>query len=200
MEAAVPCKEKTKSLTCLQEAVAWLDASNKFAKTQYACSVEFHESTRPRKEQSLLKDHEDHIASKGNNSVNHYNLVHKSIPMYGACRGNSRCKCSSGKRMEEARHDPMVRQKQSPRCYVRGVRTKNSEGRVALRGDIVKDDSGAHAVFTEQGSSASQMTTAKVMDVIARVPVMDKQLTQYQHTLRGQGRSHTSQTSEVSMS
>ena len=35
------------------------------------------------------------------------------------------------------------------------------------RGD---DDSGAHAVFAEQGSSASQMTAAKVMDVIARPP------------------------------
>ena len=31
-----------------------------------------------------------------------------------------------------------------------------------LRGDIVKDDSGAHAVSTEQGPSASQMTAAKV--------------------------------------
>ena len=30
-----------------------------------------------------------------------------------------------------------------------------------LRGDIVKDNSGAYAVFTEQGSSASQMTAAK---------------------------------------
>ena len=29
------------------------------------------------------------------------------------------------------------------------------KGRVVLRGDIVKDDSKAHAVFTEQGSSAS---------------------------------------------
>ena len=37
------------------------------------------------------------------------------------------------------------------------------KGRVVLRGDIVKDDSGSHAVFTEQGSSASQMTAAKVM-------------------------------------
>ena len=27
-----------------------------------------------------------------------------------------------------------------------------------LRGDVVKDDSGAYAVSTEQGSSASQMT------------------------------------------
>ena len=39
-----------------------------------------------------------------------------------------------------------------------------------LRGDIVKDDSGAYAVFTEQGSSASQMTAATIMDVIARLP------------------------------
>ena len=29
------------------------------------------------------------------------------------------------------------------------------QGRVVLRGDIVKDDSGSCAVFTEQGSSAS---------------------------------------------
>ena len=49
------------------------------------------------------------------------------------------------------------------------------KGRVVLRGDIVKDDSGAHAVFTEQGSSASQMTAAKVMDVIARLPACDGQ-------------------------
>ena len=31
------------------------------------------------------------------------------------------------------------------------------KGRVVLRGDIVKDDSGSYAVFTEQGSSASQI-------------------------------------------
>ena len=44
------------------------------------------------------------------------------------------------------------------------------KGRVVLRGDIVKDDSGSYAVFTEQGSSASQMTAAKVMDIISRLP------------------------------
>ena len=42
--------------------------------------------------------------------------------------------------------------------------------RIVLRGDIVKDDSGSDAVFTEQGSSASQMTAAKVMDIISRLP------------------------------
>ena len=34
----------------------------------------------------------------------------------------------------------------------------------------MKDGSGSKAVFTEQGSSASQTTAAKVMDVIARLP------------------------------
>ena len=44
------------------------------------------------------------------------------------------------------------------------------KGRVVLRGDSVKDDSGSYAVFAEQGSSASQMTAAKVMDIISRIP------------------------------
>ena len=35
------------------------------------------------------------------------------------------------------------------------------KGRVVLRGDVVKDDSGSYAVFTEQVSSAAQMTAAK---------------------------------------
>ena len=34
----------------------------------------------------------------------------------------------------------------------------------------MKDDSGSYTVFTEQGSPASQMTAAKVMDIISRLP------------------------------
>ena len=34
----------------------------------------------------------------------------------------------------------------------------------------MKDDSGACAVFNGQGSSESQMTAAKVMDIISRLP------------------------------
>ena len=34
----------------------------------------------------------------------------------------------------------------------------------------MKDVSGSYAVFTEQGSSASQMTAAKVTDIISRLP------------------------------
>ena len=48
-------------------------------------------------------------------------------------------------------------------------------GRVVLRGGIVKDESGTYAVFTEHGSSASQMTAAKVLDVNARQPDCDGQ-------------------------
>ena len=44
------------------------------------------------------------------------------------------------------------------------------KGRVVLRGDTVKHDSGSCAVFTERRSSASQMTAAKVMDIISRLP------------------------------
>ena len=39
----------------------------------------------------------------------------------------------------------------------------------------MKDDSGSYAVFTEQGSSASQKTAAKVMDIISRLPGCDGQ-------------------------
>ena len=44
------------------------------------------------------------------------------------------------------------------------------KGRVVVRGDVVKDESGSYVVFTEQGSSASHMTAAKVLDVISRLP------------------------------
>ena len=54
-------------------------------------------------------------------------------------------------------------------------RHQKYKGRVVLRGDIVKDDSGSYAVFTEQGSSASQMTVAKIMDIISRLPRCDGQ-------------------------
>ena len=43
------------------------------------------------------------------------------------------------------------------------------KGRVVLRGDIEKDDSGSYAVFTEQGLSALQVTASKVRGVITRL-------------------------------
>ena len=41
--------------------------------------------------------------------------------------------------------------------------------------DTVKSDSGAYAVFTEQGSSATWMTAVKIMDVFAKLPCCDGQ-------------------------
>ena len=58
-------------------------------------------------------------------------------------------------------------------CHLKNTELEAKQkykGRVVLRGDIVKDDSGSYAVFTEQGSSASQMTAAKIMDIIFRLP------------------------------
>ena len=50
-------------------------------KSKLACILEASESTRLRMEDSLPNHHEDHIAGKGDNSLQHYNLVHKFIPM-----------------------------------------------------------------------------------------------------------------------
>ena len=49
-------------------------------------------------------------------------------------------------------------------------RYQKYKSRIVFRDDIVKDDSGSYAAFTEQGSTASQMTAAEVMDIISRLP------------------------------
>ena len=53
--------------------------SNKI-KTKFACILEADESTSMRMGNSI-PHHQDHIAGKGENSLQHYNLVHKFIPM-----------------------------------------------------------------------------------------------------------------------
>ena len=55
-------------------------ASNKI-KTKLACILEADVSTRMRMGNSIPHYHEDHIAGKGENSLQHYNLVHKFIPI-----------------------------------------------------------------------------------------------------------------------
>ena len=60
-------------------------ASNKI-KTKLACILEADESTRMRLGNSIPHHHEDNIAGKGENSLQHYNLVHKFIPMLQAMK------------------------------------------------------------------------------------------------------------------
>ena len=59
-------------------------------------------------------------------------------------------------------------------CHLKNAELESKlqkyKGRVVLRDHIVKDDSDSDVVFTAQDSSVSQMTAAKVMDIIARLP------------------------------
>ena len=55
-------------------------------------------------------------------------------------------------------------------CHLKNEELEIQRPGLLLRGDSVKNDSGSDAVFTEQGSSAYQMTAEEVMDVIARLP------------------------------
>ena len=87
-------------------------------KTKYACIVDGDESTRPRLEGAGHKPHQDHITAKGMNSISHYSLVHKVIPMPQALK-HSRCKGSSGDRMVKMKKilaaDKSQKQKRSDR-------------------------------------------------------------------------------------
>ena len=48
--------------------------------------MESHESTRQRTKPALQRGHEDHTAATGASSMNHYNLVHKFIPIHKAMK------------------------------------------------------------------------------------------------------------------
>ena len=75
MAPAMPCKTSRNS----QHGVT-RGKSNEI-KSKLACILEASESTRLRMGESLPNYHEDHIAGKGDKSLQHYNLVHKFIPM-----------------------------------------------------------------------------------------------------------------------
>ena len=158
-------------------------ASNKI-KTRLACILEASESTRLRMGESLPNHHEDHIAGKGDSfSLQHYNLVHKFIPIPQAMKIPA-AEAAVDKECEKLEKIPawdVTKVRSKKKEVIDEARTKGAnaeletkqqkyKGRVVLRGDIVKNDSGSYAVFTEQGSSASQMTAAKVMDIISRLP------------------------------
>ena len=150
---------------------------------------------------SIPHNHEDHFAGKGENSLQHCNLVHKFIPMPQAMK-NPAAKAAVDKEWEKLEKISAwnLTKFRSKRELIDEARTtggkvhfaslmdichlKNAEleakhqkykGRVVLRGDIVKDNSGSYAALTEQGSSASQMTAAKIMDIIFRLLGCDGQ-------------------------
>ena len=75
MAPVMPCKISKNNQKCGNG-----DKSNE-TKSKLACILEASESTRLRKGESLPNHHEDHIAGTGENSLQHYSLVHKFIPM-----------------------------------------------------------------------------------------------------------------------
>ena len=83
---AMPCK------TCKKSKNGKTRSKTNDFKSKFACIVEASESTRMRMEESLPKYHEGHIAERGDNSLQHYNLVHKFIRM----PQDTRSKGSSG--------------------------------------------------------------------------------------------------------
>ena len=133
--------------------------------------------------------------------MQHYNLVHKFIPMPQAVKIPA-ARAAVDKEWEKlekisAWNLTKVRSKKQvieeartsgekvhfasliDMCHLKNAeldaKHQTYKGRVVLRGDIVKDNSGSYAVLTEQGSSASQMTVAKIMDIISRLPDCDGQ-------------------------
>ena len=196
--AAMPCKISKNHQNCGNG-----DKSNKI-KSKLACILEASESTRPRMGESLPNHHQDHIVGEGYNSLQHYNLVHKFIPMPQAMKIPA-AKAAVDKEWEKlenisAWNLTKVRSKKEvideartkgekvhfallmDICHLKNAEleasTKKYKGRVVLRGDIVKDDSRSYAVFTEQGSSASQRQKSWISSPDSQV-AQDKQLTQY---------------------
>ena len=77
-------------------------------------------------------------------------------------RDNSSMGFGKGQKKGGGYSGSTMRQTESPFCYTDGhvspqkmrswkPNLQKYKGRVVLRGDIVKDDPGAHAVFSEQG-------------------------------------------------
>ena len=75
MAPAMPCK------TCKKNKHGETRGKTDDFKSKFSCILEASESTRMYMEESLPKYHEDHIAGRGDNSLQHKNLVHKFIPM-----------------------------------------------------------------------------------------------------------------------
>ena len=144
-------------------------ASNKI-QTKLACILEADESTRMRMGNSIPHHHEDHIAGKGENSLQHCNLVHKFIPMPQAMKIQA-AKAAMDKEWEKLEKisawnlTKVISKKEvideartsgatvhfaslMDICHLKNAeleaKHQKYKGRVVLRGDIVKDNSGSY--------------------------------------------------------
>ena len=126
--------------------------------------MEAHESTRKGLESTLPKYHEDHIVEKGLNSISHYNLVCKFVPMpqamkipdakaamdkdMGKTRETASAAIIQSNEQKRSRSGSTKKENVSPFATLMDIcHIKNAElepkyqkyrGRVVLRGNIVE--------------------------------------------------------------
>ena len=127
------------------------------------------------------QNHEDRIAGKGCNSMNHFNLVLKFIPLPQVMKIRD-AKAAVDKEWKKLETTPAwqlekvhkERQKESPLCCNDGHMSSQKCGVRAEISEVERQSRapwrhrkrqlwGLRSIY-QQGSSASQMTAAKVMD------------------------------------
>ena len=147
------------------------------------------------------RKHQDHIAPRGTHTIDAYGLVHAPIPIPKAFK-NPRAKAALDAEWSKLeaypawRYDLVRSRKTVEREAKKAGKTvhfgtlmelcheKHAElnlppernifkGRIVFRGDIVKDEQGYYAVFSEQGTSSSHIAATKFMDALARFPGND---------------------------
>ena len=199
-------------------------------KSKHACIVEARESERESAWKELYpKIMNFALQERGINSLSHYNPVQKFIPMHQAMKIHD-AKAAVNEKWEmveklpawqmarvKSKREVMQEAQKEQRtvhfamlmdsCHLKNVELEPKfqmyRGRVVLRGDIVKDDSGSHAAFTEQGSSASQMTAAKsngCPSKATRMPRTTSRRSVSLHPSQNEGGSRMIETSKVRMS
>ena len=145
------------------------------------------------------KAHQDHVSPKGFASEEWYALVHTPVPIpkamlipeakAGLEKEWNKLEVKKAWNIDKVKPkaEVIAQAKRNGRpvhfgslmdlCHVKnsqlGKEFWTYKGRVVFRGDIVKDENGQYAIFTEQGASASNMAAAKFMDAIARMPGND---------------------------
>ena len=137
-------------------------------------------------EPTFQRVHEDHIAAKGENYLNHYISVQKFFPMKKATRSpdakaavekmkknSERFKIGSLDKVKSKKEVILEAQRHKNKvlfCVIDGQMSSRKTAELEPKFQKYK---GRVAALTERGSSASQMNAAKVTDVIARQPDCD---------------------------
>ena len=133
MEAAMPCELKTTKSSYRHRKTD--SGSNKSQKTEHACIVESHESTRKCLERTLPKDHGDqsHRGERGqfDESLKSCAQVRSHAPSgdNSGCKSSKRSsKIDQGEEQKGGYSGNTKRQKEGPLCYTDGLLSSQKRG------------------------------------------------------------------------